>query len=228
MSVAERRGNARDALIEAAAELFVAKGFEAVSTRELAEAAGVNLGAIQYHFGSKAKLFVEAVQHLMRRRGFVQAPGALVNPDRRSAMVALCTLIRNLLCSMVANDQPQPCRLMYREVFSDCSREPEMYEALVGSVVEEFIRPLDRSMLELLAVLLPDVSPRRRQLVVHSIIGQCSFYVTHRPFIARLRGASPCDEALSEVVEHIATFTLRGMGVDSAEFREVMNEVFGG
>lgn len=46
--------DAREALIEAAKTLFIEKGYDGVSTREVAEAAGVNLGAIQYYFGSQS------------------------------------------------------------------------------------------------------------------------------------------------------------------------------
>jgi AcrR family transcriptional regulator len=38
-------------------ELFVEHGFEATSLRSLTSAAGVNLAAVNYHFGSKEELF---------------------------------------------------------------------------------------------------------------------------------------------------------------------------
>jgi TetR/AcrR family transcriptional regulator len=44
-------------LLEAATLLFAQKGFSAVSTRELAEAAGVNIAAISYHFRGKEGLY---------------------------------------------------------------------------------------------------------------------------------------------------------------------------
>ncbi|MDR3588346.1 MAG: CerR family C-terminal domain-containing protein [Negativicutes bacterium] len=44
-------------LLEAATLLFARKGFSAVSTRELAEAAGVNVAAISYHFRGKEGLY---------------------------------------------------------------------------------------------------------------------------------------------------------------------------
>ena len=64
MNDIDKKTSARKALILAAQKLFTEKGYAVVSTRELAEEANVNLGAIQYHFGSKANLFVEAVQSM--------------------------------------------------------------------------------------------------------------------------------------------------------------------
>ncbi|MCE9788063.1 TetR/AcrR family transcriptional regulator [Shewanella chilikensis] len=53
---------ARDALIEAARNCFTLKGYERVSTRELARKAGVDAAMIRYYFGSKAGLFEAMVR----------------------------------------------------------------------------------------------------------------------------------------------------------------------
>src|SRR4029079_6551343 len=60
-----RKGVALDAtsadtktrILDAAEKLFVEHGFEATSLRSLPSAAGVNLAAVNYHFGSKEELF---------------------------------------------------------------------------------------------------------------------------------------------------------------------------
>ncbi|MBL7813942.1 MAG: TetR/AcrR family transcriptional regulator [Saprospiraceae bacterium] len=49
--------DARSVLLETASRLFAKHGFEAVSTRMLAQEAGVNIAMIAYYFGSKEKLF---------------------------------------------------------------------------------------------------------------------------------------------------------------------------
>jgi AcrR family transcriptional regulator len=54
----------RTRILDAAEELFMLHGFEATSMRQLTARAGVNLAAVNYHFGSKDAL-IEAV---FRRR----------------------------------------------------------------------------------------------------------------------------------------------------------------
>src|SRR5213593_2222540 len=44
-------------ILDAAEHLFMEHGFEATSLRSLTTAAGVNLAAVNYHFGSKEELF---------------------------------------------------------------------------------------------------------------------------------------------------------------------------
>jgi len=48
-------------ILDAAEELFMIHGFEATSLRQLTAAAGVNLAAVNYHFGSKEELFQMAL-----------------------------------------------------------------------------------------------------------------------------------------------------------------------
>jgi TetR/AcrR family transcriptional regulator, regulator of cefoperazone and chloramphenicol sensitivity len=47
----------RERLLSAGLRLFAAQGYAKTSTRELAEAARVNIAAISYHFGDKAGLY---------------------------------------------------------------------------------------------------------------------------------------------------------------------------
>jgi len=50
----------RERVLEVAERLFAERGFDAVSIRDIIAAAGANLGAINYHFGTKDRL-IEAV-----------------------------------------------------------------------------------------------------------------------------------------------------------------------
>lgn len=61
---AVRSAETRVRLIRAAIELFGDRGFDAVSTRELADKAEVSLASIAYHFGGKIELFDAAVESI--------------------------------------------------------------------------------------------------------------------------------------------------------------------
>lgn len=69
--LAEREGRdqTRDQLLDASIALFARHGFEAVTTGQIAEAAGLTQSMVHYHFGSKSKLWEEAMRRLMHRRG---------------------------------------------------------------------------------------------------------------------------------------------------------------
>ena len=73
MGVAERwtqerrRQHTRDVLLDAAEEVFAARGFEGASLEEIAETAGYTRGAIYKHFGDKAEMFMEVNERLNQR-----------------------------------------------------------------------------------------------------------------------------------------------------------------
>ncbi|WP_067974661.1 TetR/AcrR family transcriptional regulator [Mycolicibacter icosiumassiliensis] len=81
---AERSAATRAALITAARTLWGARGFAAVGTPEIAEAAGVTRGAMYHQFPDKAALFqavVESVEaDVMARLGDAVAASAATTP----------------------------------------------------------------------------------------------------------------------------------------------------
>ena len=52
-------------LVAAAVELFARHGYHGASVRAITKAAGVNLGAITYHFGSKGALYEAAIASVL-------------------------------------------------------------------------------------------------------------------------------------------------------------------
>ncbi|WP_439653814.1 MULTISPECIES: TetR/AcrR family transcriptional regulator [unclassified Rhodanobacter] len=59
-----RSGSTKERILAAAETLFAQRGFDGASLRQLTSDAGVNLAAVNYHFGSKEKL----VEQVFRRR----------------------------------------------------------------------------------------------------------------------------------------------------------------
>jgi AcrR family transcriptional regulator len=60
----EVRNDTRERILDAGERLFMEHGYEATSTRMVTSEAGVNLAAVNYHFGSKEAL----MQAVLRRR----------------------------------------------------------------------------------------------------------------------------------------------------------------
>jgi AcrR family transcriptional regulator len=82
------RGHAtRQRIVEAARDVLVAHGHGGASTRAVAEAAGVHLSQVHYHFGGRQGLLVEVLRQenealLARQRELYAAPGPLAEKWR--------------------------------------------------------------------------------------------------------------------------------------------------
>jgi AcrR family transcriptional regulator len=61
------RAAAEEALLDAAEQLLVEVGYGGITTRRLADAAGVNHGLVHYYFGSNEALLVRALERFTER-----------------------------------------------------------------------------------------------------------------------------------------------------------------
>lgn len=73
------RAGAEEALLDAAERLLVDIGYARITTRRLAEEAGVNHGLVHYYFGSNENLLVHALERfterlIVRQRDMYAAP----------------------------------------------------------------------------------------------------------------------------------------------------------
>lgn len=89
---------AREKMLQAALEVFGQHGFDGATTRMLAQAANMNLGAIPYYFGSKEDLYTQAADYLA---GFIEVRQAERLAELRYA--ASQTQDREALCDLVVD-----------------------------------------------------------------------------------------------------------------------------
>lgn len=110
----------REAIVHAAAPLFAAKGFDAVTTREIAEASGVSEALLYRHFDSKATLHA-AIQQRCIDRTTADAARIMTLPDSTSTLVLATYLIMSKiqLGELTEPDQKYIPRLTLRSLLSD-------------------------------------------------------------------------------------------------------------
>lgn len=66
-------------ILAVAAKVFTEKGYEATKTRDIAEAAGINIASLHYYFRSKEKLFDIVIGKTMMK--FSKLMGEVMNTD---------------------------------------------------------------------------------------------------------------------------------------------------
>ncbi|MEU4803806.1 TetR family transcriptional regulator [Actinosynnema sp. NPDC023587] len=120
----------RERLLAAAAELIVEKGWGAVSTRMLAERAGVGSGVVHYHFDSTPAVLVEAATGALRA-SLAGLPDLLATAHRPDdALDVILTALDE------AGGQE-----LFTETFLAATRNEDLRRA-VGDVLAEFRRTI--------------------------------------------------------------------------------------
>lgn len=204
---------ARERLLEAAAKLFAAHGLGSVSVRDLVNEAGVNIAAVNYYFGGKEKLYLEALR-LSFHHTRVAMPGfqALQTTAKQSGTVeAAIDGIRSYIAEFmrlifVAGRSSQHAALMMREL-----NQPTQ---ALDFIVEEFMTPIYKVLQELIRQARPDLSAAEHHYAALSILGQCLHYHFCLPINLRLLKRSQMTDGLvGQLSAHIADFSLRGLGL---------------
>src|SRR5947199_7665231 len=83
---AEKREETRRLLLDAAAEVFIRRGFQGASIEEITAQAGFTRGAFYSNFESKEQLFVELLQDRVYERYREIITGAAAGPDPRESI----------------------------------------------------------------------------------------------------------------------------------------------
>ncbi|GGQ73942.1 TetR/AcrR family transcriptional regulator [Couchioplanes azureus] len=131
VTMAERGRQARQRLLRAATELIAERGWSAISTRLLAERAGVAPGVVHYHFPSVQALLSEAALGAARS---LTAQAVPVLAGTRSAGEALSVLLDAL-------DGAGAVSVLFVETYLAAARDEALRTAL-GEVIGEFRREL--------------------------------------------------------------------------------------
>ncbi|MGH3622858.1 MAG: TetR/AcrR family transcriptional regulator [Sciscionella sp.] len=128
-SVARGR-EVRQRLLDAAVELIPERGWAAVSTRVLAERAGVTPSVVHYHFPSLPALLREAVVGLMRQ--VLAEVDAFLDTARTPA-----DAVEAMLASVQQYTGVDPMSLLFIEAYLVATRDEQLREE-IGGVVAGF------------------------------------------------------------------------------------------
>jgi AcrR family transcriptional regulator len=183
MPVQERSVATRAALLDAAIDCLVERGYAATTTIETVRRAGVSRGAQLHHFPTKAELLSEAVEHLFdrRRAEFLEAFDAIhPRADRLDAAL-------DLLWSMFQG----PAFVAWTELWVAARTDPELAAKVLD--VERRFTEETRAMF---ADLFPEETPSGTLL--HEIGRDFAFAVMTGVALQRLHpeGRRPASDYL--------------------------------
>lgn len=165
---------AKDRLLDAAEELFAAKGFGEVSVRELAATAGVNVAAVNYHFQGKENLFREAIirRFVAQRDRTLKGLQALLEQTAGQPEVeqVVHVLVHEYLDGAMSNS-----------FLTMITRE--MHGGKSGTHLEffkEMVAPVFMAMSQALMAARPSLTQEDLNWIIASIVGQVHHFILRR------------------------------------------------
>ncbi len=198
----------RRRLLDAAGQLFAAKGYRATKTSEICKEAEANIAALHYHFGSKEQMYVAAWQHEFQRSIALYPPDGNV-PAQAPAAERLYGMIRSLV-KRASDPSSHDLDIVHREMANPTG--------LLSAEMRRTLEPLRERHCALIRELLgPCASALDVQLCEMSIHSQCFVSIVQE----RRRQLCPEGEqsrrgrrlAVTEdlLVAHVHRFSIAGL-----------------
>lgn len=145
-------------VIAAATHLFATKGMENVSLRELTTAAGVNLAAVNYHFGSKDALFEAVLDDLAERvneRRLAALSRLLASAKGAGEVPSLEGILDTFMQPYLGVDKGGEGALLAQLVLKHRLSPNEM----TTRIVRKHFDPLAREYISAFTLACPEVNP---------------------------------------------------------------------
>lgn len=199
----------RDRILEAAGQLFAERGFESTTVRDICQSAGANVAAVNYYFGDKERLYVEAVVQAHKwRLDQAQLPDWNEHTTPREKLADFIeTFFKRVLGSP---DDTWRTKIVMREIMNPT--------AACAEIANSNIRPQFEILQTILRQLLPaSTTDEELHLTAFSIVGQCLFYHVANPIIRNLVDENEHEAYdVEKLSQHVTKFTLAAIDAKAA------------
>jgi AcrR family transcriptional regulator len=210
-------------ILESAETLFMEHGFEATSLRLITNAAGVNLAAVNYHFGSKEELF----QSVLTRRldPMNQARVALLDGYERDGPSPLaCERILAALFIPALELARDPARggSNFLRLLGRAYADPAPF---IRQFLSQQYAPMIARFKDAFARALPHLPRKELSWRLHFIMGALSYTLAGTDALKIIAELNPVETDNDEILlRRLAPFLLAGLNAPLPELSEVSRE----
>ena len=199
-----KSGKTRERLLTAASRIFAEQGFQESTIADICERAETNIASVNYHFGDKESLYLEAWRYAFNQELDNHPSDGGIAEDAPVEQ-RLAGRIRSLI-ARVADDNSYS--------FAIINKEMAQPTRLLADILEKEINPQRLQMLALLKDCLGQAATEQRIHYCHtSIMGQC-FQLLRLKHMKNAQNFPHYPSDLSDskaFADHVVQFSLAGI-----------------
>lgn len=157
--IKEPAPEARERLLQAAAQLFAARGLHGTTTRDIAQEADINVSLISYYFGGKEALYETLLRDyagLIEQR--VMGIVSLTKGDKLTRD-SFCRAIESLLSNMIDSHTENPAMktILANEIHTGMPHSKALFDNVFDRFIREIVDLVTRA--QELGYVKKDVNP---------------------------------------------------------------------
>jgi len=207
----------RQAILDAAGELFARKGLDGTGIREIVKEAGTSLSSVNYHFTNKEGLYLACIRHIMEEK--LNLPGLFSSLDTGAYVTSqqvsdvMGYMIHRCLLALLGPGVPEWYGILM--VRSRMDMHPKSARALMRLEEPQKLRTF---VLE----HVPGVSESFVQYWYINVMAQVQFYIMEREAVLIAFDLARYDEAfLNETACYMAESMTQILGLPAPDQRAV-------
>ncbi|MEO0477702.1 MAG: CerR family C-terminal domain-containing protein [Planctomycetota bacterium] len=197
-------------LIATAMRLFATHGRDGVSLRDIASEAGVTHGSIRYHFGTKDKLYIEALQRFCSVSdlfGEPQCSGIPAASSQSDGEHQLTEFIHRFVTAQahLGQDKAASAGMLQAEFARGDGPDPAFYKRI--------IKPGHDHVIGIIGRIRPDITDDKTlEILAFNVIFQCVMIRIGQPVIKKRLASRRLSKAdVTRIAESIAEITIGGL-----------------
>ena len=145
--------SSKENILKEANRLFAEKGYTGTSVRELAEAAEVNVAAINYHFGSKQGLFEAAVKDFTQSK--LSMVMMVLEPTKTLEEFKLRITMFMKQFLLLASNEHEAFRMLSRNLDTFAKLAPKDFKAIFVNIHNQFLKFVESAQKS--KIIRPDI-----------------------------------------------------------------------
>lgn len=197
----ETVSSTKELLIVTAGELFAEFGFDGVSTRMIADEAGVKLSGIHYHFGGKERLYVECCIYAHERgqkktfSDVIEENPELLKSKEGQAQIIIKTVVKGLRYHFDPERPEWETTLLTKEIL-----QPTI---AMETLAQEIFKPDTESAEKFYTTIKPSASAKDGAAWADLMYGQMILYKTAKKTIEMVRGENFFETDFFEIAARV-------------------------
>ncbi len=198
----------RSQIIDTALAEFADRGYEEATLAAISRKLGVTAPLLIYHFGSKERLWKEAMEVLFRRLERVVA-AAVEDGEGLDGLRASETLLRRLVYFFAAN----------RELHRVLALEGSTKNPRLDWIADRYVLPLFAEIESVFRRAVDEgaIKPVKFDYALFMILGAASHYLDSKGLVSALHGPQDLTlDRLNDYADQVLDFCFHGLASDTA------------
>ncbi len=207
-------------IMDVAEKLFAEKGIDATSTRAIISEAGVNLAAINYHFGSKEGLLKAVILRIVGK----------INDERLSQLnlleannqnPAINDIILAFLSPVAKITKEQPHRIKYLiRLMGQIQSDPEKFQ----QIANEHFAEVGMRFNAAIKTAIPHLSDTEVMWRFKFMLGAMHMMVVRLPLPEQIAERGDQPEDINQVIAYVVQFVSAGFKAPAAQNKSILKD----